>query len=182
MKGPRILCRLFQQQLGLISAKLLSLSGEMLSEFSRQPHGLDMLDRWKATELRQFVLYTGPLVLKDIIGRQYYKHFISLHIPLSILLDDDDDKRNAYLDYAKQLLSYFVAESAILYGDTFNKYNVHGMLHIADDSTKYGCSLNAISAFPFENHLQIVKKYVRNPQNAIAQCAKRIAERASSGL
>jgi hypothetical protein len=61
-----------------------------------------------------------------------------------------------------------VAESAILYGDTFNVYNVHGLLHIADDSIKYGCSLNAISAFPFENHLQILKKYVRKQQNPIA--------------
>jgi hypothetical protein len=39
------------------------------------------------------------------------------------------------------------------------------------------CSLNEISGFPFENHLQSVKKLVKNARNPIVQVAKRIQER-----
>ena len=120
MKGPRGTCSLSQQQLGLSSTELVSINGQLPSELARQPRSLQMLDRWKATEFRQFLLYLGPLVLKDVVPRRFYKHFLSLHIAMSILLDENDEKRHAYMQYAQQLLAYFVNESTILYGNTFN--------------------------------------------------------------
>ena len=55
-QGPRE-CRLSYQQLTIISENLLNLNGKMPREFARQPRSTDYLDRWKATELRQFLLY-----------------------------------------------------------------------------------------------------------------------------
>ena len=89
MKGPRI-CRLSQQQIHLISDNLVNLNGKLPSEFSRQPRSLDLIDRWKATEFREFILYTGPLVLKDILHEGYYIHFLTLHCAMRILLSPDD--------------------------------------------------------------------------------------------
>jgi len=57
-------------------------------------------------------------------------------------------------------------------------YNVHLMLHIPDDVDKFQTSLNEISAFPFENHLQIMKKMVKGPHNPLAQVSARLQERA----
>ena len=51
------------------------LNGEMLTEFARQPRRLQELDRWMATEFRQFLLYTGPLVLKGIVSKELFQHF-----------------------------------------------------------------------------------------------------------
>ena len=48
----------------------------MPSEFSRQPRWLDELDRWKATEYRQFLLYAGPLVLRDLLHKEVYQYFL----------------------------------------------------------------------------------------------------------
>ena len=64
--GPRI-CKLLCQQLEVISEQLASFSGLFPSEFSRQPRSLFESDRWKATEFRQFLLCTGPIILKDFL-------------------------------------------------------------------------------------------------------------------
>ena len=83
--------------------------------------------------------------------------------------------RGHYLDYARQLFAYFVTNAEDFYGNTFPVYNVHSLLHIADDVEKY-VSLNEISAFPFENFLQTLKKDVRNHKSPVAQVAKRYIE------
>ena len=53
-------------------------------------------------------------------------------------------------NYAKKLLCMFVGHSIKVYGKEFCIYNVHALIHLADDAQRYG-SLNSISCFPFEN-------------------------------
>ncbi len=126
----------------------------MPREFVRQPRGLDELDRWKATEFRQFLLYTGPIVLKNTVSSQLHSHFMTLSVAVSVMLDSDDRQRATYLDYSAELVRHFVASCPALYGKTFNVYNVHALLHIHEDVAHFRCSLNEICCFPFENHLQ----------------------------
>ena len=175
-QGPPV-CKLSQRQLGLISENLSAFSGKLPSEFARQPRTLHELERWKATEYRQFLLYTGPIVLRKVLSHDFYAHFLTLMVAISILLESDDQKRTSYLDYAQHLLSYFVHKSKELYSERFIVYNIHNLSHITDDVRHFGCSLNEISAFPYENHLQTIKRLVRNGRNPIAQVTKRLKER-----
>jgi len=170
--GPR-LCKLSHQQISAISEHLSSLNGCLPSEFVRQPRSLFELDRWKATELRSFLLYTGPVVLKSILKSDVYNHFMCLSVAVSIMLSSNDDFRNSHTEYAKALTRCFVSYAADFYGEKFNVYNVHSLLHIADDLCERK-SLNDINAFPFENYLQKMKKFIRNGNNPIAQVAKRL--------
>lgn len=64
---------------------------------------------------------------------------------MSILLDSNQTTRNEYLQYARELLEYFVKHSPAIYGDTFTTYNVHSLLQLKDDVQHFGTSLNAIS-------------------------------------
>lgn len=169
-------CRQSARQISEISNNLLSLSGLMPSEFARQPRSLLELDRWKATELRQFLLYTGPVVLKDVVPTPIYEHFLCLTVAIAIMLDADADRRNFYLQYGKELLEYFVGNCQGLYGKIFTVYNVHSLIHLHEDIAFFQCSLNDISAFKYENHLQMVKKMVRKAQNPISQISKRLTE------
>ena len=85
-------------------------------------------------------------------------------------------KRNVLLESAKELLNYFVYNSNESYGDTFCVYNVHGLIHIADDVEYFKKSLQAISAFVFENYLQELKRFFRSRNNPVAQIMKRLGE------
>ena len=159
-----------------LSEALSTLSGLMPSEFVRQPRGTDDVSLWKATEYRQFLLYTGPVVLKDIVRADVYDHFLRLHVGITLLSEPNDGKRNRYLAYARQLLLTFVQDCKHVYGREFTVYNIHMLAHIADDVEYYGCSLNDITAFPFENHLNKIKRLVRQFNNPIAQVGKRLEE------
>jgi len=55
-------------------------------------------------------------------------------------------------------------------------YNVHNLLHLNEESNYFQCSLNDISAFRFENHLQQIKQLVRHGQNPLAQVCNRLNE------
>ncbi|XP_065662776.1 uncharacterized protein LOC136085401 [Hydra vulgaris] len=112
-----------------------------------------MLDRWKATKLRSFLLYTGIVALKGIVDNSVYKHFLSLCLAIRLLCESDNVMRNSNLESAQQLIEYFVINSREIYGDLFCVYNVHGLLHICDDVKFYGVSLDKLSAFKFENYL-----------------------------
>lgn len=174
-QGPAV-CRLSVRERQQISDHLVSLRGKIPSEFARQPRSFTELDRWKATEFRQFLLYTGPIVLEAVLSTKRYQHFLALSIAMSILLTSSTQKRNAYLDYAKNLLVYFVKKSKKLYGEAFCVYNVHNLIHLPSDVEFFETSLNDLSGFQFENHLQTIKRFVRNSKNPIAQVAKRLAE------
>ena len=163
-------------QLLVISDSLSNMKGKFPSEFARQPRGIEEVRKWKATEFRQFLLYTGPIILKNILAKQYYEHFLSLSLAFRILLHSDDIKREHLKGYANDLLRYFVGKARELYGDTFTVYNVHSLIHICSDMEYFQCSLDEISAFPFENHLQVFKKIIRKSQNPLGQIIRRVAE------
>lgn len=65
LKGKHLVTRVPSQTVEATSDKLLKLHSHMPCEFNCKPWGLSEIDRWKATELRSFMLYWGPVVLKD---------------------------------------------------------------------------------------------------------------------
>lgn len=67
-------CRLSSRHIKEISDNLLSFSGKMPSDFVRNPRSVLEMDRWKATEFRQFLLYTGPIALKQVLKPEMYNH------------------------------------------------------------------------------------------------------------
>ena len=61
-----------------------------------------------------------------------------------------------HCEYVKQLMEYFVEQAIKFYAGEFPVYNVHSMIHLADEVAEYG-SLHACGAFPFENYMQKLK-------------------------
>ena len=172
MRGQKDV-RISAQQVDQISTKLINLKKCIPKCFSRKPRALAEVDRWKATEFRQFLLYTGKVVLKGILPAPFYNHFLVLSVASSILACPALAK--IHLPYASELMKYFVVKAGELYGSEFLVYNVHSLIHLVDDVAQYG-SLDQFSSFPFENYLQKLKKFVRSGKSPLAQIVKRLSE------
>ena len=165
--------RLGNTTIELISKDLIALRESKPSEFQRRPCSLKEMERWKANEWRQFVLYRGPIVLKKHISQQIYENFLCLSIGVSILLSKTD---TISVEYARQPLTLFVRNMKVIYGWAFVVYNVHSVIHLPDDVINHNCALDYMSAFPFENFLGILKESVKSPNNPVVQIANRTEE------
>jgi hypothetical protein len=175
--GPRSV-RLSHMQMDVISKRLLEITKFTPSDFGRRPRSLFQMERWKATELRQFTLYTGMIVLKGVVSDALYDIFLCFFVAVRILHIADRLQRNRLLNFARNLFSTFVNNSKVVCGATFVTYNVHNLLHICDDVEHFQCSLSELSSFPFENYLQCLKHMVRGAKsNPLASAAKRFGER-----
>lgn len=167
----------------LSPAKICSLNKIMTSigrstpdDFARKSRSFDEFDSFKATELRQILLYTGPVAFKSIFPEKNYRHFMTLHVAIKIL--SSKDLCLTYNDYAKKLLENFVDNCAILYGNAFNVFNVHNLIHLADDVRKHG-PLEHFSAFLFENYLGVLKKKITQNNKVLQQIVKRLEEQSN---
>ena len=178
LKGGPPRCKMSGTQIGRLSSGLISLRKYIPSEFARQPRGLDEVPRWKATEYRQFLLYTGIVVMKDNTpSNKHYRHYLKLALAMRFMLQEDSFLRESNLDTARQLLREYVSSCKALYSDIFAVYNIHGLLHLPEDVEHFGCSLNRISSFPFENYLKSVKAMVRSAHNPVSQVVTHLSTR-----
>ena len=149
-----------------VSDGLCSLQTWVRKEFVRKPRSLVFLKQWKATEFRQFLLYSGPVVQLQIAKQfpRVYQNFLTLHTACFILCSPEMCANVDAVLYASSLLRVFVADFAEIYGIHFVSHNVHNLIHLAQDVLKFGC-LNNFSAFPFENFLQMLKKNCASQTN-----------------
>lgn len=172
MRGPKGI-RLSSGQIKEVSSRLVALRPSIPTVFARKPHCLEEIDRWKATELRQFALYTGKIVLNGVIPDRLYDHFMVFSVALSILVSPALAKK--YNLYAEELLTFFIKQGELLYGSDFLVYNVHSLVHLASDANHYG-SLDECSAFRFESYLHQLKRLVRSGRSALSQIVRRLGE------
>ncbi|KYN27421.1 hypothetical protein ALC57_03193 [Trachymyrmex cornetzi] len=139
-----------------ISERLLRLKSHIPCEFSRKTRPITECKRYKASEFRLLLLYTGPIILKDIISSKMYNDFIVLSLSTSILISQYYSCYENYVSYAHDLFKYFIINSQKLYGPQFISHNVHNFLHLSDCVRLFG-SLDNFSAFIFENYMQYLK-------------------------
>ena len=172
LRGPLPL-RLSSFTVSRLNENLASVKSHTPCEFSRKPRSVSELDRWKATEFRQCLLFTGPVVLQNVLPEELYGNFLLLHVAISCLVSPMYCQ--LYGDFARKLLVKFVEHCLAVYGQSFVVYNVHNLVHLPDDARRYG-PLDNISCFPFENHLHKIKKMVRSPHMPLQQVVNRVCE------
>lgn len=123
---------------------------------------------------KTFNHFLGVLVLKDNLNEIYYAHFLLLVCAVRILSHPEDCYTNNKC--ASSLITEFVHQFSELYGMENMSYNVHSLLHLADDVKEFG-HLDGYSAFKFENFMQTMKKMVRKSSFPIQQILNRLKEK-----
>lgn len=101
------------RQINEVTQRLLSLRKANPSCFARKPWGLEDIDRWMATELRQFAVYTGKIVLKGILPDHLYDYFLTFSVTLGLLLSPNTAVENN--SYSSELITYFVAKTRVVW-------------------------------------------------------------------
>ena len=173
LSGP-LTCRLSSLTAEKLSLTLLKLRKFIPVEFARKPRSLKDINRWKATEFRLFLFYTGPVCLHNVVATEIYNNFLLLFVAMFCLASPK--YRSNYNSYAQQLITLFVNHFSMLYGKEQIVYNVHNVIHLADDVKRHGI-IDDISGFPYENYLQQLKRLVRKPQYPLSQIIRRLSEK-----
>ncbi|XP_075737303.1 uncharacterized protein LOC142776830 [Rhipicephalus microplus] len=178
VRGPKV-TRLGSKVRLEMSEKNSQIARCVPCDFSRKPRSIAELDRWKATEFRFFLLYGGPVVLSSLIPAHMYKNFLALHVGISVL--STPAAPASEIEYAGNMLKFFIRTFISIYGKEHVSHNVHGLCHLADDVTHLG-PLDSWSAFPFENHMSSLKRMLRKPDLPLEQLCNRLAEQAHRPL
>jgi len=97
---------------------------------------------------------------------------MALHTSMVILLSPN---LQSYVNYAKDLLEYFVKTFQFIYGQEHISHNVHGLLHICEDYKYFG-PLDNCSAFIFENYMKELKSKIRKHEKPLQQLTNRYME------
>ena len=80
--------KLTNEEIEQISSFLIVIAKYLCIDFARKCRSLQELDRFKATELRIFLLYIGPVVLRNILPQNLLNHFLLLHVSSRILSNE----------------------------------------------------------------------------------------------
>ncbi|CAI6342671.1 unnamed protein product [Macrosiphum euphorbiae] len=166
--------RLADEKKKQINNELIKLRTYMPSEFARLPRSIDDIEYFKATELRNFVMYTGAIVLQGKLKKTFYNHFMLLVFAVRILACAETCQ--TLNNIASQLLKKFVTDYATLYGQHLISYNVHSLIHLPMFSMIHG-PLDSFSAFRYENYLQFIKKSLKSTKYPLQEILNRIVEK-----
>lgn len=154
----------------MIELSNLAQSTTLVNNYHRQLRGLEHLKRFKANELKVWLLSFGPIALRPYMLPDDYLNFMKLSYAIRLLLISDE-----YVDLAHRLLEEFLAFNEEERGEKFMSINMHSLRHLGWQVKTFG-PLWVTSAFCFEsahhhlatafsgtkNHLRlVVERYVR---------------------
>lgn len=165
-------CRLSGANVNKISDEIEKFVTGIPADFPRHMRRLNFIAKFKSIEYKQLLLFAGPVVFQDVLPEPVFQNFLLLHAAMFILLSPRFHLE--LLADAKKYLEAFVVHSCSIYGNDFCVYNVHSLLHIADDVHRHKFTLNELSAFPFESSFNKLKRLVKSGYKSAEQLLYKI--------
>jgi len=151
------------------------------SYFSRSPRHFAEIKNFKATEFRQILLYTGPIIFRNRLHGVHTQILLHLFVISRMLirfnLEWHPDKRKKRLSFVKGRLKWLIQtiSTDTMYGKEFCTYNLHSLYHLPQDCAKFG-SLDNFSCFYFESFLYRVKNCIHGGYLPAQQLVNKYSE------
>ena len=70
---------------------------------------------WVLCKFRTFFLYTGLIILKEVLSEEKYQHFLYFFVAMRLLLSPTPT--SSQMVFANQCLRKYVYEFGVIYGD-----------------------------------------------------------------
>lgn len=157
-----------------VSDYLLQCNSFLPTEIRRKFRSLNDLNSFHGNELRVFLLKIGIVVLEPYVPKEFYNHFIMLHVAITILCDE-----NLCLEknkFSEKLLQFFIRDAVDLYGLKIATQVLHDLEHLPEIVRIQNKPLDAFSTFNFESYLIKIKKYVNTNRLPLQQIHRRLEE------
>lgn len=137
-----------------LGSKVEEISKELMAitptcEITRTPRRLGDIKDWKASEKRAFLLYYAVPLLSSYLPSDHLLVLMMLAGGLFRLLKQSISRGE--LQEAHTYLKLFFAKAPVLYGNQFQTFNVHQLLHLSEVVDDLG-PLWSNSCFPFEDY------------------------------
>lgn len=153
-----------------ISEKLRSIN--FIHDILRRPRSLSNIHKWKASEVRVFVMYIGLPTLIDCLPEDECGD-LSLYVTILRLLHDhwENEKRNT--DAVSSLLKLYIQRltekiSMEECPPSLLTITTHTQIHLPLQCKKFG-RLDWLTNFVFESFLGYLKTFVKGPAGAAEQ-------------
>ncbi|CAH0554787.1 unnamed protein product [Brassicogethes aeneus] len=167
--------RLSGRKIDILDSRMKLMRDCCPSDFNRRPEPMSRYSKFKATQLRQLLLYTGPAVFRNVLGNDHYRHLMLLHAVMRLL--NRENPPEELLLFCEASLRSYVTLCLYLYKEQYMSYNIHCLLHIVDDVRGLG-PIDSYSAFCYENSMPNFRDLATHrPYLALQQYYKRIKEK-----
>lgn len=161
-----------KENLAKISEKLHSM--KYIHDILRRPRSIDNIGKWKASEVRTFILYVGLPVLCEFLAEDESGQLSLYVVILRLLHDYWNDDQNLHRSISN-LLDCYIADLAEKiessnYPPNLLTISTHTHLHLPLQCKKFG-RLHWLSNFVFESFLGFLKGFVKGSRGASDQIA-----------
>ena len=118
------------------------------SDIKRFPRSIKLAGQWKASELKNFLLYCSIYVLRDILTANILRHWCLLVNSTFLLLGESINAQN--ISESERMLDTFIADVFKICSAEHASYKVHQLSHLATCVRRCG-PLWLTSCFTFES-------------------------------
>lgn len=138
---------------------------------TRIPRSTEHYKKWKANELRSFLLYYSIIILSECMKEEYFQHWMLLVLSLHLLLQESVSKRD--IQRSQIMLNMFCRKFSKLYKHDHFTYYVHNLIHLPLTVLRYG-PLWCNSVFQFESFNGLLAKFIHGTKNQAQELVNNI--------
>lgn len=142
------------------------------SYINRKPSNIQEYVGWKATQLRDFLIFYGPVCLRSLLNAKYYENFMLLSNAIFTFMKQEIAKND--FDSATLKIYNFLTSFEILYGIENMRFNIHLLSHLPI-YVLYSGPLWTCSLFAYENMNRFCNMYIQGTNNVIQEAAVKIS-------